>query len=125
MTSPKLLDCGHPPSDGLSPYSIDNTGFTRCLDCSNKKEVEDLRDATRLTAYLSGDEKAPVTSWHVTGFAGAFFGRVVQVLSSHEKGGYTSSRYYYFRMQDIYGHEWTGSGHGPGTYCRLRRLKER
>lgn len=110
------------PTEGATGYATKADDSIICYDCATKEAIEDLKIETRLTAYVSGDNK------HITTWSG---GRLMDVTgmcarrAPFSKGFRTPSgeRYYTIYATDVHGAKWIGTGTGGGMYCRMRKLK--
>ena len=118
----EILSCGHPPASGSVPFAAAADGSRICLSCAETQEKEHLKTAVRYTGYIAGDDKH-THLWQVTSFTGARLASITGIPTSRRIRGHMSSHYYYFQALDIHGNRWLVSGHGPGMYCRMRRIK--
>jgi len=88
------------------------TGERKCYACITRDEVESLKTATRIVAYVSGDGKQ-ITNW-----PGGILGTVTGLHVS------PSARKTYVSMRDAHGRMWHGVGPAEsGTYVSLRPYK--
>jgi hypothetical protein len=89
-------------------------GFEICHVCAEREEEKRLQEYSTACAYLDSTGKF-VTSW--TG------GILASVRDLHKtRAGFSRSRHY-FQAKDNKGNLWSGSGEGPGMFCRLKRVK--
>lgn len=81
-----------------------------CPSCADDMQRDDMRDASRWSAYLATDERT-VTTW-----TGGELGKVLSLTRN--------ARQTFVRVRDGHGHQWAGVGPAEsGTYVSLRRVK--
>lgn len=113
----RTLDCGHHPS----PHHPFTTGTAHtadgreiCHNCADQGTREEMKTATRISAYVSSDGHR-LTTWTRGDLGQVFFG------ARHPRSNRYNDRRY-ISATDCHGNRWHGTG-APGMYATLRRCK--
>ena len=104
------------PHTGASGYAVDRRGRKHCYPCSDEAQQTSLMTATRMTGYLSSDEKT-VTTW-----TGGILMPVTRKVTRYGVG-FGSQRVFFRAMDPRTGTKWHGTSPGGGMVARLRRSK--
>lgn len=121
MTSPNILDCGHPPT----PTEGIGTGYARtpddkmiCYECADNMQRADMADPNRrqITAYISSDGKKIIT-WS---------GGELANITGHRtyQGGWKrSTMHMFWAIDPRTGRHWYGRNKGEGMIITLTARK--
>lgn len=92
MATTELLDCGHPPTEGIAfgtGYGRDKHGARHCYDCCARNDREAMKADGAIVLYLTNgaDGLHSVTNW-----PGTLRFRVLSMREYKRGGGFGTSR---------------------------------
>lgn len=125
-TSPKICDCGHPPTPQVpgnagTGYGTQRDGATACYECCAVNDRADMIESGKATLYLVDSQASIGRAWSVQNWPGSLSFAVHSTKHSKRGGGFGSQRTdAYFTGPD--GKAWHAVNRGDMQIARCHRL---
>lgn len=119
----KICPCGcvfsQPPNTGAAGYAVMPDGTRICYPCSDKLEIEALKDRSKpFSAYVGkGNEITTWTGGHLMKITRAWPCKLTRPSFTHDRRGYMT-----IHAVDVHGGHWAGRG-SEGIAIILRPCK--